>query len=298
MSTSTTEQFWYIMDFGLIEKLAVVTGSTKGIGALTVALLLVSMATIATAQQTYPNEHDERNTSMSRPLVIIFDVNQTLLDLAPLQKSVGKALGGREELLPLWFSTMVHYSLVETLSGNYHDFGDIGTAALMMVAQTHGIELSREDARAAIVDPLRSLPPHSDVVAGLRALKKDGFRIVSLTNSSSKGVATQFKNADLTRYFEKQYSVDSIRKYKPHPDTYRMVLNDLGIKPAEALMVAAHAWDLAGAKNVGIQTAFIARPGKALYPNVARPDYVVKDLLELAEALQQSNAAREKHNDQ
>ena len=72
-----------------------------------------------------------------------------------------------------------------------------------------------------------------------------------------------------------------------------MVLNDLGIKPEDALMVAAHAWDLAGAKNVGIQTAFIARPGKVLYPNVARPDYVVKGLLELVEALKQSSSTRE-----
>lgn len=54
--------------------------------------------------------------TMIKPKVIIFDVNETLLDLAPLKKSVGQALGGREDLLPLWFSTMLHYSLVETLS--------------------------------------------------------------------------------------------------------------------------------------------------------------------------------------
>jgi len=280
------------MDFGLLKRMLALVGSTERKNALSVAMLMVSMATFATAQHPYADEHDERKPSRSRPRVIIFDVNETLLDLAPLGKSVGKALDGREELFPLWFSTMVHYSLVETLSGNYHDFGDIGTAALMMVAETHGIELNRDDAQAAIVDPLRSLPPHSDVVAGLTALKKDGFRIVSLTNSSSRGVEAQFKNADLTHYFEKQYSVDSIRKYKPHPDTYRMVLNDLGIKPEDALMVAAHAWDLAGAKNVGIQTAFIARPGKVLYPNVARPDYVVKELSELAEALSPSTATQ------
>lgn len=286
------------MDFGLIEKLAVVTGSPKGIGAMTVAMLLVGMATFATDQQTFADERDERNRTISRPKMIIFDVNETLLDLAPLKKSIGKALGGREELTSLWFSTMLHYSLVETLSGHYHDFGDIGVAGLMMVAEAHGIQLSRDDAQAAIVVPLRSLPPHSDVVAGLTALKEDGFRIVSLTNSSSKGVEAQFKNADLTRYFEKQYSVDLIGKYKPHPDTYRMVLNDLGIKPGDALMVAAHAWDLAGAKNVGMQTAFIARPGKVLYPNVAKPDYVVNDLSELVKSLKLSIASGEKHNDQ
>jgi len=67
-------------------------------------------------------------------------------------------------------------------------------------------------------------------------------------------------------------------------DTYRMVLHDLGVRPEEAMMVAAHAWDLAGGKNVGLQTA-LRRPGTALYPNVARPDYVVNDLPELVERL-------------
>ena len=77
---------------------------------------------------------------MPKPKVIIFDVNKTLLDLAPLKTSIAKAFGRREEIVPLWFSTMLHYSLVETLSGNYHSFGDIGIAALMMVATSQGIE--------------------------------------------------------------------------------------------------------------------------------------------------------------
>ncbi len=222
---------------------------------------------------------------MPNPKVIIFDVNETLLDLAALKSSVGKALGGREDLLPLWFSTMLHYSLVETLSDNYHSFGEIGTAALMMVAGTRDIDLSEEDAREAIVTPLRSLPPHPDVVDALKALREKGYRIVSLTNSSAKGVETQMNNAGLTELVEKRYTIETIKKYKPHPDTYRMVLDDLGVKAEDVLMVAAHAWDLAGAKNVGLQTAFVARPGTTLYSNVARPDYVVKDLHELVKIL-------------
>ncbi len=227
----------------------------------------------------------DMKTKLPAPKVLIFDVNETLLDLAPLKKSVGEALGGREDLLPLWFSTMLHYSLVETLSDNYHSFGEIGTAALMMVAETRGIEMEYDEAKESIVTPLRALPPHPDVVAGLKALKEKGYRIVSLTNSSAVGVETQFKNAGLTDLFEKRFSVDSVKKFKPHPDTYQTVLDDLGVNAGEVLMVAAHAWDLAGAKNVGLQTAFIARPGKTLYPNLARPDYVLKDLSELAKSL-------------
>ncbi len=231
----------------------------------------------------------KQGRAMPKPKVIIFDVNETLLDLAPLKTSVGKALGDREDLLPLWFSTMLHYSLVETLTRNYHSFGEIGTAALMMVADRQGIKLEYEDAKVAVVTPLRTLPPHEDVAAGLRLLSEGGFRLVSLTNSSAEGSEAQLRNAGLAGLFEKRYSVESVKKYKPHPDTYRLVIHDLGVRPDEVLMVAAHAWDLIGAKNVGLQTAFIARPGTSLYPNAAKPDYIVGDLPELVKLLQEAD---------
>ena len=222
---------------------------------------------------------------MSKPQVIIFDVNETLLDLAPLKTSVANALGGHEEFVPLWFSQMLHYSLVETLSDHYHGFGEIGTAALMMVAESQGIDLDKEAAQKTISEPMSSLPPHPDVIPALKALAADGFRLVSLTNSSQEGMETQLRNAGLTDRFEKSFSVESVKKFKPHPAPYQMVLEELGVAAKDALMVAAHAWDLVGAKNVGLQTAFVARPGTALYSNVAQPDFVVGDLSELARQL-------------
>ncbi len=223
---------------------------------------------------------------MQKPKVIIFDVNETLLSLDPLKVSVGGALGGREDLLPLWFSTMLHCTLVETLTDTYHDFGEIGTAALMMVAEAQGVALTRAEAQKAVVPPLCALPPHPDAAAGLKALRKDGrFRLVTLSNSSDAEAKAKLTGAGLIGLFDGSYTVELLKKYKPHPDTYRSVLDDLNLKPEEGLMVAAHAWDLAGAKRVGLQTAFIARPGKTLYPNTARPDAVVNNLLELAEQL-------------
>ncbi|MGJ8656071.1 MAG: haloacid dehalogenase type II [Akkermansiaceae bacterium] len=255
-------------------------------------VITAALLTLANGQTTTP----KTTTMQPTPKVLILDVNETLLDLAPLKTSVGKALGGREDLLPLWFSTMLHYSLVETLSGNYHDFGEIGTAALMMVAKTKGITISKEDATKSIVTPLRSLPAHPDVAAGLKALADKGYIIVSLTNSSSIGVATQLKNAGLTDLVEKRYSVDKLKKYKPHPAPYQMVLDDLGVEAKDVLMVAAHAWDLAGAKNAGLQTAFIHRPGKTLYPNVAKPDLILKDFTELSATLPKRERAEIKIN--
>ncbi|WP_298363619.1 haloacid dehalogenase type II [uncultured Lutibacter sp.] len=257
------------------------------------SMFLTFLITISLGLNAQETKHNTNNMQLlPKPKVIVFDVNETLLDMTPLKTSVGKALNGREDLLPLWFSTMLHYSLVETLTENYHSFGEIGTAALMMVAETKGIDISYDDAKNSIVTSLRSLPTHSDVYGSLKKLRKEGFGIVSLTNSSPVGVATQFKNAGLTEFFDNSYTVEAIQKYKPHLDTYKMVLKDLGIKPNEVLMVAAHAWDLAGAQKAGLQTAFIQRPGKVLYPNVKKPDYIVKDLNELVKIFDQKGYFR------
>ncbi|MFA3789669.1 haloacid dehalogenase type II [Aliiglaciecola sp. SL4] len=222
----------------------------------------------------------------SKPKIIVFDVNETLLDLESMRTSIAEALNVKDDLISLWFSTMLHHSLVTTVTGEYHDFGKIGVAALMMVAESNDIEITQEQALTAIKTPLLSLPPHPDVKAGLAALKAQGFMIVSLTNSSNKGVETQFKNAGLTEFFDKRLSIEDIKIYKPDLRSYAWALEKLGVKPEETLMVAAHGWDVAGAKAAGMQTAFIARKGKTLYPLAAKPDYIVEDLQQLVTILQ------------
>ncbi len=222
---------------------------------------------------------------LPKPKVILFDVNETLLDLESMRVSVGEALGGRDELLPLWFTTMLHNSLVTTVTGDYQDFGTIGVASLMMVASNNGISLTEAQAREAIVPPLLSLPPHNDVVPGLTALKHQGFTLMSLTNSSNAGVKTQFENAGIGGFFSARYSIEDIKVYKPDLRAYQWVVDQLGLEPEYVLMVAAHGWDVAGAKAAGLQTAFVSRPGKALYPLAAKPDFVVADIRALADTL-------------
>jgi len=154
-----------------------------------------------------------------------------------------------------------------------------------MVAQNNDIKINAEQAKTAIVTPLLSLPAHADVKASLQALKDQGYKLVSLTNSSNDGVKAQFESAGLTDYFEARYSIEDIKIYKPDLRAYEWALKQLNIKAEDALMVAAHGWDVAGAKAAGLQTAFIARPGKALYPLVQEPDYNVKNLTQLVSLL-------------
>jgi len=208
----------------------------------------------------------------TRPKVLFFDVNETLLDLTAMKESVGKVLGNRSDLLPLWFTTMLQYSLVSTVGRQYNDFGIIGAAALQMVAANNNIKLTEAQAKEAILTPIRSLPAHPEVKASLEKLKKAGYKLVSFTNSSNKGVETQFKNAGLISYFDERLSIEDMGKFKPHTDAYDWAARKMGIKPSECLLVAAHGWDIAGAIWAGWRGAFISRPGAQLYPLAPNPE--------------------------
>lgn len=226
------------------------------------------------------------------PATIIFDVNETLLDLAPLRASVGDALGGRPDLLPLWFTTMLHYSLVDTLNDDYRDFADVGVAALMMTGERNGMSITRSEARSAVAGPIRALPAHPDVRPALQRLSGAGFRLATLTNSSAAGVDAQLRNAGLIDLFDDVMSTQAVRAFKPDRRTYQHALVTLNTDAADVLMVAAHAWDLAGAKKSGLRTAFVRRSGATLYPNVDAPDYSIADLTELADFLIEEESDR------
>jgi 2-haloacid dehalogenase len=248
-------------------------------------LLLILLLSVGTNWSLGQQPAEIQKMTKPRPKVIFFDVNETLLDLGSMQDSVSAALGDRKDLLPLWFLTTLHSSLVDTATGKYHDFATIGTAALMMVAESNGIPITESKAKAAIVGPLLSLPAHKDVKVGLEVLKSHGYTMVTFTNSSNLGVRKQMESAGLTNYFARNLSIEEIKTYKPFTKTYQWAAAQMGVKPEEALMVAAHGWDVAGAKAAGMQTAFVARPGQVMFPLADKPDYVVKDIRELADIL-------------
>lgn len=225
-------------------------------------------------------------TMNSRPKCLFFDVNETLLDLDAMKASVAHALGGRPDLLPLWFTTMLQHSLVATVGDHYDDFGVIGAATLQMVARNAGIELTDETAKQAIA-PIRSLPPHPDVKPALEQLKQAGFRMVTLTNSSQAGVDTQMKNAGLTDLFETRLSIEELQMFKPHSHVYKWAARKMQVPPEDCMLIAAHGWDIAGALWAGWRGAFVSRPGAQLYPLAKQPEIIEPDMQRVAGQLLQ-----------
>lgn len=219
----------------------------------------------------------------SRPAVLLFDVNETLLDLKPLQESIENVLLDTEGPT-LWFTTMLQYSLVMTVGEQYAPLPDIGIATLKMLAKNREVVLTDDDAKKAI-SPMLSLPPHPDVCPALERLRAAGFRLATLTNSSLSGVKAQLEHAGLADCFERQLSVETIGKYKPHLDVYRWAAAEMQAEPGQCMLVAAHGWDVAGAKWAGLRNAFVGRGGQQMFPLAGQPDIVAADLEGIADAL-------------
>jgi len=120
---------------------------------------------------------------------------------------------------------------------------------------------------------------------GLQTMRDAGLRLVTLTNSAPAAVQQQLTNGGLTAFFERSFSVDTVRRFKPAPEAYQSVAGSLGLPIDRLRLVAAHAWDVAGALRAGCAAAFVSRQGRVLDPLAPRPDVVEPDLEAVAARL-------------
>jgi 2-haloacid dehalogenase len=220
------------------------------------------------------------------PRVIVFDVNETLIDIEAL-RSLFERIFGDGRVLREWFGQLVLYSMTTTLSGLYEDFFSLARGVFEMVGAIHGVAVAAADVEA-LRECLLTMPAHPDVEEGLTMLRQAGFRLVTLTNSppNPRG-KSPLEHAGLAHHFERQFSVDSVRAFKPSPLVYRMVAGELGVATSSCCMVASHVWDTIGAQSVGFSAGLITRPGNAPLPisGLPQPDVVAPDLPTLAARL-------------
>lgn len=216
---------------------------------------------------------------MSEREVVVFDVNETLLDLSGLAPAFSAILP--VELMTVWFTRMLHNSLVANSTGHYDAFDRQGVDALIVTAGSIGVSVSEPEA-AELVAGMTSLPPHPDVVPGLERLSESGFRLATLTNSSFPVLEAQMGNAGLIGFFDELISVEEVEQFKPAPATYLYAAGRLRVPIDDMRLVAAHAWDVTGAARAGAKTAYVSRGKSARGPLSEAPDIVGDDLMSVA----------------
>jgi 2-haloacid dehalogenase len=199
---------------------------------------------------------------MSERPIIVFDVNETLLDLDSINP-IFERIFSDPAAMRLWFADLILYSEALTLAGVYVPFTDIGAAVLQMLASTRGITISADDG-AELTNRFATMPPHPEVPAALRRLRDHGFRLFTLTDNTLGISGRQLEHGGIIELFERRFSVDeTVKRHKPAPEAYHSAATALGLEPGDMCMVASHVWDTIGAGAAGLRTGLILREGNA-----------------------------------
>jgi 2-haloacid dehalogenase len=220
--------------------------------------------------------------------IVVFDVNETLLDLETISPFFDRVFND-PAAMRLWFGGLITYSEALTLAGVYVPFTDIGRAVLRMLATTRGIKVTDEDGEE-LTNRFASMPAHPDVPAALRRLRDHGFRLFTLTDNTLEISGRQLENAGLIDLFERRFSVDeTVKRHKPAPEAYHYVADELHVDPGDICMVACHVWDTLGAMAAGLRAGLILREGNAPLDVGPQPNYVGADLNAIADQLIEAN---------
>src|ERR1700733_10950400 len=210
-------------------------------------------------QQTIRNEvvaeAQENQTSAEwsgeKPSILIFDVNETLIDFEVMSPLFERVFGDKR-VMREWLGHLIMYSMTITLSGLYKNYWALGGGLIRMVGAIHKIEVSPSDVEA-LQNGMKTMPAHADADRGLKLLKEAGFRMVTLTNSPpTPGSKSPLEHAGLDKYFERQFNIETARAYKPAPAVYHMVAQELDVEDADCCMVATHVWDTIGGQSAGM----------------------------------------------
>ena len=220
-----------------------------------------------------------------QPRVVVFDVNETLSDLAPMQQRFAD-VGAPEHLAPTWFASVLRDGMALSTVGEQAGFADIGGAVLDTLLPGFLTGEQREEAVAHVLEGFGSLAVHEDVPDGLRALRERGLRLVTLSNGAAWVAQGLLERAGVADLVEQTLSVADAGIWKPAAAAYAHAVRATGEPVERHLLVAVHPWDLHGAQRAGLSAAWVERTGTAPYPGHFLPAQVrATGLVDLAERL-------------
>jgi 2-haloacid dehalogenase len=218
----------------------------------------------------------------ARPL-IVFDVNETLLDLQTMEPVFERVFGERQAMR-LWFANFIMYSAALTVAGCYVPFTDIGAAVMKMLADTRGIKIDDAD-KHELADKFSTMPPYPEVPAALRRLRDAGFRLFTLTDNLLEVQTHQLTQGGIVDLFERRFSADGAKHHKPARQAYAYFEREMGVEPSQVCMIACHTWDTLGAVAAGWDAALIKRVGNDVLGVGPQPSIVGSDLNDVADQL-------------
>jgi 2-haloacid dehalogenase len=189
-----------------------------------------------------------------RPRVVVFDVVETLASLEPVQVRLDR-LGQPPGLLHRWFTRLLRDGMALTAAGDFRPFTDVAASAL----QTETGNVLSDDDVAYAVGGFSELAPHPDAAAAVRATRRAGMRVITLSNGSTASTQGFLDRAGIAEDVERIISIDDAEAWKPSPAPYELAAERTGVPTDHMALVAVHSWDIHGAGRAGMVTGWCSR---------------------------------------
>lgn len=219
----------------------------------------------------------------TRPHVLVFDALGTLVDLAGLIPSL-QAAGLPAAALDTWYARTLRDGFAFAAAGKAPSFHAVAAGTLAELRAEHDLEPDPA-AVEAVLSAFGSLALFDDVEPALIKVRDAGLRAVVLTNGDPRVPRRALERLDLQDHVQSYFGAQEIGAWKPLSAAYLHVSGALEVRPGEMALVAAHPWDLHGAHEAGLTTAWVDRRGAPWPDAMVHPDVRGPSLPEAVGAL-------------
>lgn len=209
---------------------------------------------------------------------VAFDIIGTCFSLERPRQALA-AIGAPPGLFDTWFAQSQRDYFALSHAGGYAPLREVMRAQLPRTLAAAGVPHSPHDI-SNVVAAFSQLDPRPELAAALQHLRDRGWTTIALTNGGVEATQALLEGGGVAGLYDQVFSCDSIQISKPNAAVYGLVTERPGGEGA--WMVAAHAWDLAGAARAGLRTAFIPSDEPGWLDVYPEPDLTATDLLDAA----------------
>lgn len=213
--------------------------------------------------------------------VVVFDVNETLSDMAPLGRRFVD-VGLQQDVAKLWFAMVLRDGFALTATDRSQPFARIAEGVLRGIVAGADPHRDAGPVVAHVMAGFDGLALHPDVATGVEGLASAGYRLVTLSNGAADVAEGLLARSGIRDRFERCLTVEDAGAWKPDRRAYLHAGNACGVRPAEMMLVASHPWDIDGAAHAGLRTAFVNRAAVPYPAHFTDPDLTVGALEHLA----------------
>ncbi len=188
---------------------------------------------------------------------VVFDAYGTLYDVQSVADVTEEAFPGYGGIITqVWRLKQLEYSWLRSLMGRYQDFAAVTRDSLAYTLRCLGLDYEGATFER-IIGKYLHLDLYFDALDALAALK--GKKLAILSNGSPDMLNALVRNTSLDRVLDATISVDAKKVFKPNPQAYTLIEEQLGASPREVLFISSNPWDACGAKAFGLNVAWIER---------------------------------------